>query len=70
MLSLEQLFCSVDDFCQGFEAQWQQQLLGCGLKLRNRPRSLTKERNHDDSDGIPPIVLPQLQNLLLTEGAD
>ncbi len=41
MLSLEELFCSVDDFCQGFEAQWQQQLLGCGLQLRNRPRSLS-----------------------------
>ena len=41
MLSLEELFCSVDDFCQGFEPQWKQQLLGCGLKLRNRPRSLS-----------------------------
>ncbi len=41
MLSLEELFCSVDDFCQSFEAQWKQQLLGCGLQLRNRPRSLS-----------------------------
>ncbi len=41
MLSLEELFCSVDDFCQTFEAQWKQQLLGCGLKLRNRQRSLS-----------------------------
>lgn len=41
MLSLEELFCSVDDFCQTFEPQWKQQLLGAGLKLRNRPRSLS-----------------------------
>jgi hypothetical protein len=41
MLSLEELFCSVDDFCQTFEVQWKQQLLGFGLKLRNRQRSLS-----------------------------
>jgi hypothetical protein len=41
MLSLEDLFCSVDDFCRTFEAQWKQQLLGSGLQLRNRPRSLS-----------------------------
>ncbi len=41
MLSLEELFCSVDDFCQTFEPQWKQQLLGFGLKLRNRQRSLS-----------------------------
>lgn len=41
MPSLEELFCSVDDFCQTFEAQWQQQLLGSGLQLRKRPRSLS-----------------------------
>ncbi|MBW4474667.1 MAG: IS982 family transposase [Stenomitos rutilans HA7619-LM2] len=41
MLSLEELFCSVDDFCQSFEPQWKQQLLGCGLTLRNRSRSLS-----------------------------
>jgi hypothetical protein len=40
MLSLEELFCSVDDFCQGFEPQWKQQLLGFGLHIRNRPHSL------------------------------
>ena len=27
--------------CQAFEGQWKQQLLGAGLKLRNRPRSLS-----------------------------
>ena len=41
MISLEELFCSVDDFCQAFEPQWKQQLLGAELKLRNRPRSLS-----------------------------
>lgn len=40
MLSLEELFCSVDDFCQTFEPQWEQQRLGCGLQRRNRQRSL------------------------------
>lgn len=40
MFSLEELFCCVDDFCQSFEGQWKQQLVGSGLQLRNRPRSL------------------------------
>jgi transposase len=40
MLSLEDLFCSVDDFCQQFEPVWQQQLLGNSLAHRNRSRSL------------------------------
>jgi transposase len=41
MLSLEELFCSVDDFCQRFEPQWKRQLLGNGLQRRKRARSLT-----------------------------
>lgn len=41
MFSLEELFCSVDDFCRSFETRWKQQLLGSGLQLRNRPRSLS-----------------------------
>lgn len=40
MFSLEELFCSVDDFCQQFEPMWQQQLLGNGLAHRHRKRSL------------------------------
>lgn len=40
MLSLEALFCPVDDFCQIFEPLWQQQLLADGLQHRNRPRRL------------------------------
>jgi transposase len=41
MLSLEELFCSVDDFCQTFEPQWERQLLGQGLQVRQRARSLS-----------------------------
>ena len=40
MLSLEALFCPVDDFCQIFEPLWRQQLLADGLQHRNRPRRL------------------------------
>lgn len=41
MLSLEALFCHVDDFCQRFEPQWQQRLLSDGLQHRRRARSLS-----------------------------
>lgn len=41
MLSLEALFCAVDDFCQTFEAHWEQQLLRHGLQRRKRLRSLS-----------------------------
>jgi hypothetical protein len=40
MLSLEALFCPVDDFCQIFEPQWRRQLLADGRQHRNRPRRL------------------------------
>ncbi|MEY4517583.1 MAG: hypothetical protein RLZZ499_182 [Cyanobacteriota bacterium] len=40
MLSLEELFCSVDDFCQVFEPLWQTQLLGHNLQIRKRKRGL------------------------------
>lgn len=40
MMSLEDLFCSVDDFCQIFEPHWEHQLLGNGLQHRKRLRSL------------------------------
>ena len=40
MPSLEELFCSVDDFCQIFEPQWQRQCLGHNLQVRKRERSL------------------------------
>jgi hypothetical protein len=41
MFSLEDLFCSVDDFCKRFEPRWKQQLLSSGLQTRNRPRGLS-----------------------------
>ena len=40
MLSLEELFCSVDDFCQIFEPLWENQLLGHNLQRRKRRRTL------------------------------
>ena len=40
MMSLEDLFCSVDDFCQIFEPYWERQLLGNELQQRKRSRSL------------------------------
>ena len=40
MPSVEELFCSVDDFCQVFEQQWQSQLLSHDLQMRKRKRSL------------------------------
>lgn len=41
MLSLDALFCDVDDFCQIFEPQWKQQLLSSNQKRRWRPKSLS-----------------------------
>jgi hypothetical protein len=35
------LFCSVDDFCQNFEPQWNQTLLGDGHRKRLRQSSLS-----------------------------
>jgi hypothetical protein len=40
MHSLEELFCSVDDFCQIFEPRWEHQLLGHNLQRRKRRRIL------------------------------
>src|SRR4028119_2180972 len=40
MHSLEELFCSVDDFCQIFEPRWGHQLLGHNLQRRKRRRIL------------------------------
>ncbi|PIG91029.1 IS982 family transposase [Gloeocapsopsis sp. IPPAS B-1203] len=39
-LELEALFCHVDDFCQGFEAQWHKKLLNQGQIKRHRAKSL------------------------------
>ncbi|AFY92798.1 hypothetical protein Cha6605_1657 [Chamaesiphon minutus PCC 6605] len=40
MPSVEELFFSVDDFCQFFEQQWQSQLISHDLQTRKRKRSL------------------------------
>lgn len=40
MSSLEELFCSVDDFCQAFEPLWQRLQLQSHVKRRRRARSL------------------------------
>lgn len=40
MLSLEALFCHVDDFCSWFEPRWKQQLLEDDQPRRQRARSL------------------------------
>lgn len=41
MLSLEELFCHIDNFCQTFEPEWQKQLLSQGTRSRKRSRSLS-----------------------------
>jgi Transposase DDE domain len=41
MFSLEELFCSVDDFCKIFEPLWHQQRLADGHKHRQRSAHLT-----------------------------
>jgi len=39
-ISLEALFCHVDDFCKIFEPKWHQSLIGNGLQQRKRQRCL------------------------------
>lgn len=41
MCSLEELFCSVDDFWQNFEPHWHAQQLSYGAAVRRRARSLS-----------------------------
>lgn len=66
MLSLEELFCSVDDFCQWFEPRWQRQLLQEGLQQRQRARSLFISEVMN-SDCLSSICLPELQSILQQE---
>lgn len=40
-MSLLELFCAVDDFCQTFTPKWQQTLLGQGLRQRRREPQLS-----------------------------
>ena len=39
-MSVLELFCTVDDFCQAFEPKWHQHCLTSGNKQRNRRREL------------------------------
>lgn len=39
-MSVLELFCSVDDFCQSFEPLWHKRCLATGAKQRNRAREL------------------------------
>jgi len=41
MISLEELFCNIDDFCQHVEPQWRASLLGQGVEQRVRSRALS-----------------------------
>ena len=68
MISLEDLFCSVDDFCQSFEGQWKQQLLGSGLERRNRPRGLSLSEIMTISIAFHQSCYRNAQNLLPREG--
>ena len=40
-MSLLELFCEIDDFCQGFESGWHQQLLEDGRKKRRRQGTMS-----------------------------
>lgn len=40
-MSLLELFCHIDDFCQIFEKHWQSQLLESGCRQRQRPSTLS-----------------------------
>ena len=40
-MSLTELFCNVDDFCQEFEPKWQQYQIENGLRMRIRQTNLT-----------------------------
>ena len=40
MLSIDALFCHVDDFCQTFEPLWRKQLISHGLRIRQRRKRL------------------------------
>ena len=40
-MSLTELFCDVDDFCQEFEPKWEQFQLGNGLRQRRRKSKLS-----------------------------
>ena len=40
-MDLVELFCSVDDFCQSFQPEWEQKLLSSGVRKRRRSSGLS-----------------------------
>jgi hypothetical protein len=54
MESLTELFCDVDDYCQGFLPVWRKQLLLAGEIERQRERSLSVSE-------ITPALAAQVQ---------
>jgi hypothetical protein len=40
-MSLLELFCHIDDFCQSHEKTWQNELLESGLRQRQRPKNMS-----------------------------
>ncbi len=68
MFSSEELFCSVDDFCQRFEPMWQQQLLTSGLQERGRERSRCLSEIMTMGNWVSPRARSHLQALLFGAG--
>lgn len=64
MLSLESLFCDVDDFCQWFEPCWQRELLSNGIRRRRRCRKLCLSEIMTMGNCVPPIGIPEFQVVL------
>lgn len=62
-MSLLELLCHVDDFCQAFTPKWQQLLLGQGLCQR-RQGKLKFKRADDHHHSLSPVRLSHLQGLL------
>jgi hypothetical protein len=40
-MSLLELFCHIDDFCQSYEKAWQAELLTSGLRQRQRQKTMS-----------------------------
>lgn len=60
-LDLTQIFCEVDDFCQRFERQWQQQAQLPELEwYPTKPNPDVLERGHDDCDWVPRFEISHL----------
>ena len=63
-MSLVELFCHVDDFCQSFRPTWDHQLLSSGGKDPAPGQAAQSERNDDNRDPFSSVELSHLQSLL------